>query len=42
VVDWQFVKLPRRLFFLYYVLRPVRIAIQALGQALSNLVRRWA
>ena len=42
VVDWQLVKLPRRLFFLYYVLRPVRIAIQALGQALGTLVRRWA
>lgn len=42
VVDWQFVKLPRGLFFLYYVLRPVRIAAQALGQAFRNLVRKWA
>jgi hypothetical protein len=42
VVDWQFVKLPRSLFFLYYVLRPIRIAARALGQAFRNLVRRWA
>jgi hypothetical protein len=41
VVDWQFVKLPRSLFFLYYVLRPARIAAQALGQAFRNLVKGW-
>jgi hypothetical protein len=42
VVDWQFVKLPRSLFFLYYVLRPARIAVQALGQAIRNLAGRLA
>jgi hypothetical protein len=35
--DWQWVRLPDSLYFLYYLLRPVRLAVQGLG---GPLLRR--
>jgi hypothetical protein len=34
VQDWQWVRLPDTLYFLYYVLRPVRLAVQGVARPL--------
>jgi hypothetical protein len=36
VQDWQRVRLPDSLYFLYYLLRPVRLAVQGLGRPLMR------
>jgi len=38
VQDWQWVRLPDSLYFLYYLLRPVRLAVQGLGRPLLRLL----
>jgi hypothetical protein len=39
VHDWQWVRLPDPLYFLYYLLRPVRLAVQGLGRPLLRRLR---
>ncbi len=39
VRDWQWVRLPDSLYFLYYLLRPVRLAVQGLGRPLLRRLR---
>jgi hypothetical protein len=34
VQDWRWVRLPDSLYFLYYVLRPVRLAVEGLVRPL--------
>ena len=36
VQDWQWVRLPDSLYFLYYALRPVRLAVQGLARPLMR------
>jgi hypothetical protein len=38
--DWRWMPLPDPLFFLYYLIRPVRIVGEALGGALRRLLGR--
>jgi len=36
VQDWRWVRLPDSLYFLYYLLRPVRLAVNGLGMPLMR------
>jgi hypothetical protein len=39
VQDWQWVRLPDSLYFLYYLLRPVRLAVEGLAKPLLRGLR---
>jgi hypothetical protein len=39
VQDWQWIRLPDSLYFLYYLLRPVRLVVQGLARPLLRWLR---